>query len=339
MKMSDEAKFTFNEAFVQIWQRGKQPAYNRSSAEGACIHFYTNVLTDMEKQLSLDILEYLKSFIFATSSQLKEVFAKSEEMAFELDSLLLKMVQANYISDFILGTEMAKIDVGEGPFPEDALKIYCIDIAGNQMLTTVISNSHSTWVWKDVISRADIIIKHLTTTRYHTCLKHYKGDELIDFSPVVKLDISSREIRCSARFIIKASDERKEFLFESVRSSEVPAKWRNKVASHLKPLSSPNNKTGKFDFYRMAAFYSIPKLVILAEDEADLLEIADIYYKITENADFFLTTDKEIGSLSSPPAYWRFIPPTDEALSEGEFATGTLKRGAVPAFTKNTSEK
>lgn len=339
MRKVDEKTLAFNPSFRQIWTQGKKPSLKRTSNENVALHFFGEFSSD-EKMVALEILIHLKDFGYSTYDQLITIIQLKGLDVSTFEALIERMYKSNFINYFALGTTIAEVDFKGGVFPEDALKIYCMDMAGNKILTVLDGSHHQIWLPRDTICvRGDVIIKHISTVRYALNLYHFKKELVLEFTPRANFNINSRMIRCSARFIIEDQGQKKEFLFESVRNNEVPALWRKKVSEQLKPLTRPNDKTGKYDFYRAEGFYSVPKLVILAEDESQLLNIGDIYYKSTGNVDFFITTDVEISKTESSTKYWKYIPPSEEVLSSDEFAKGTLKGGTVLLFQAPNNPK
>lgn len=336
MTTQDEEYFSFNPAFKQIWTQGKRPSLRRSSNESVALHFFSE-FTSEEKDVALEILLHIKDFGYSTESQIRQILNLRSLDTEIFASLVDKMYRSNFLNYFILGTTIAEMNFKDSGFPEDALRIFCIDVAGNKILTELDGSHHQIWLPRDTIClRSDIIIKQLSTVRYALNLYHFKQENVLEFTPRADFDINFRMIRCSARFTIEDKGQKKEFLFESVRNNEVPALWRKKVTEQLKPLTKPNDKTGKYDFYRAEGFYSVPKLVILAEDDTLLLDIADIYYKSTDNVNFFMTTDGEIGKKDKAPKYWMYTPPEEKDLLADEFAKGSLKPGTIPTFSKKT---
>lgn len=250
-----------------------------------------------EQQIVLECLVYLSNFRFATKLQLECVLKAKNVDTDNLGSLLDKYVDARVINYFWLAAfEM------DTP-PKNALLVYCLDHCARYILNHFYKDDLISWLSSDNYVSTEILTKCLTTNLFYLQLLTAKGKALRFFSPLYDVNIGKRSMRFSGAFQIIQNGQQKDFILESVKSSDLPILWKKKVDQQIMPFVQN---------YWKKYYQAEPVLVLLVESESDVFETADIYYRRTESTLFRVTTEQEIDKGFEHAVFFKYNPQTED---------------------------
>jgi len=248
--------------------------------------------------LGLEVLKFLKEFCFATREQIEaNLKIKKVDMSC-LDELMDWYLSLRIINYFTF----AKFDIGE--VPEDAFCIFCLDHGARGILTHYSNSDHWNWFSSDNFRSTELVIKYLSTTEVYLQTLKTKRDELKFFEPLYDVNIGKRSIRFSAGFRIMNGFTPRDFILESVRNYDLPIGWQKKVDQQIAPFVEHHWKK----YYE-----TLPVFIFLVEDEAQALEVAEIYYRRTESNQFRIITDQEVKKGFNKAVFLKYVPATEES--------------------------
>ena len=255
---------------------------------------------EYDKQVSIEVLKFLYQFTFATHDQLVQMLELKGIDPSGLDDMIEKMLKERKMNCFYLNQF-----VQQGPFPEDAFVIYCMDFGAVAILSHFSNSDCITWWTTDSERSTELILKYLTTVVFYLTLAEVRGNSLRFFKPIFDVTIGHRDIRFSAAFEVMNGYTAHPFVLESIRSYDLPDNWMEKIDKKIVPFSCQEKHWSKY-FPNMEPVY-----LFLCENERDALEAADLFYRRTEKENFRLITDDQV-ELGLENAYFlKYIPNAD----------------------------
>ncbi len=311
-----------NYDFKQSWLRDF--SFNKTRNESLMIKYFRE--GSPEKQAAgLNILIFLSQFWFATRDQIKQAVELKG-----IDGGLVDEVIDDYVENRVMNCfTLASHELPE--IPADAMRIYCMDHGARHILSHYYREDFVYWQSTDNLRGTEQIVKCLSTLRFYLALAKVKQENLRVFEPLFDVSIGRRNARFSACFEIlnkKGGEESTEwkkdptrkFILESVRDYDLPTYWTKKCTEQIKTYL--NQK------YWQQNFFEEPVIILLAENKNSALEAADIFFRITGNENFRVTTDAEMLKGMEKAIFYKYVP-----SAEGT-GVGSLKAGRASIFSK-----
>ena len=264
-----------------------------------------------EQTMGLEALVLLARFRFATLDQLTRDLQIRGLPTDSLEPLLEELVRNRVLNCFVLALQPLE------EFPEDALKIWCLDWGGRHILLHFYREDFVYWHPADGQRGAGQILSCLSTLRFFLALLEVRRENLRFFDPVFDVSIGRRDARFSALFELRQGETRRKFVLENVRSADLPAAWLRKVSEQICPFLEE----------RCWKRYlpEEPVFLLLADTSAAALEAADLFHRRTQSENFRVTTDQEVAKGMESARFFRYVP-----APEG---TGALQPVRAALFT------
>lgn len=292
---SDEKALSLNYNFKQVFHHEFARAVNM--VEYYTIREYQDPQYKDERQAGLVILDFLKTFGFATRDQLAQMLEQKGINADNLDAILDHYVNRNIMNFFIAAAMPMDI-------PDDALRIYCLDYGAVFILTHFSGSDCVTWLTTDGMRSIRLVVKYLTTVRFFLSMTESKRSELHYFRPLADFNIGNRQTRFSADFQIKSGFTERNFILEVIRKEDFPIDWLKKVDTQIEPFIAQK---------RWQRYYGPePVFIFLAENKDVALEAADIFYRRMQSDQFRVTTDDEIAKGMTKAKFYKYVPATED---------------------------
>lgn len=289
INQKDGKVLSFNYDFVQTFYHDIRSG--RGMPEYAVVAEYMEEPPENRAAI-LEVLLFLKRFAFATVDHI-ETMMRLKGCNVDLPALLNKCVEKYYLNFFTI----SKYDIGE--VPDDAFRVYCLDSRAIYILTHFSSVDSISWFTTDNIRSIELVTKYLATGEFYQNLSEKRPESVKDFYPLYDATIGKRMIRFSGTFTCMNGYTPLDYIFEVVRSYDLPGPWQKKVSEQIAP----------FDERFWQKYYDTkPMYLFLTENLEQGREAAEIFFRITSNSNFLVTTDAAIrdGSLG----VWEFNPDT-----------------------------
>lgn len=265
---------SFNYSYRQSFYR--DPKRNHGMPEYIIVSEFMKS-SDIERQVGLEILIYLRQFCFATRDMLETMLVSKG-----LDISMLDEILTSYVEKYLLNFfTIAQTDMQE--VPDDAMKIYCLDSGAIYILTHFSSTDSVSWMTSDNIRSVELVNKYLATGLFASTLVKNKGKSVSSFIPVFDASIGKRMIRFSGVFTIMHGFTPETYILETVRSFDLPGPWMKKCGEQISVFSSGRHWQKYFE--------SEPVYVLLCENEEVALEAAKILARGLTNQEIRLITD------------------------------------------------
>lgn len=266
---------------------------------------------EAEKQMALEILKFLYSFTFATYKQIVRLLKQRGLEISGLAEVLQKLLDERKINSFYLN-----LFVQNGPIPEDALCIFCIDFGAIPILSHFSTLDCGGWFSTDCIRDSELISKYLSTTDFYLTLSEVQGKALRYFKPIFDVSYKHLAFRFSAVFEIVQDNLSHPFILESIRSYDLPVNWLKNIEKKILPFICGDQLWQKY-------FYKKPVFLLLMENEKDALEAGDMLYRrVGPDVPFRLITDQQVRKGLANAYFLKYIPQPDADCEH----LGELKR-------------
>lgn len=293
----DGENLSFNYSYKTIFYHDIKG--NRGLPEYAVIEKFVTEPENMKAAI-LETLLFIQKFQFASISQIRTMLER-KEIAIDAQELLDKCVQEFMLNYFII----ARYDLGE--IPEDAFKVYCLDTRAVFILSHFSTVDMVSWLTSDNIRCVELVTKYMATGKFFTELYAANKDALRDFTPVFNANIGRRMMRFSASFKLVNGYTPLNYIFEVVRSYDLPGPWQKKVSEQMSVFDQEKCWHRYFDIK--------PYYVFMTENEEQALETAEIFYRLTENRNFLLLLDSMVTENLKTTALLAYDPDTRELVS------------------------
>lgn len=224
----------------------------------------------------LETLLFVQKFAFASTPQI-EAMLKRKGIAVDTKELLNKCVQEYLLNYFII----SKFDLGE--IPEDAFKVYCLDTRATFILSHFSTADVVSWFSTDNFRCIELVTKYMATGSFYTELLDANKNSMKEFTPLFNVNIGRRMMRFSAMFSLVNGYTPLNYVFEVVRSYDLPGPWQKKVSEQVSIFDQEKCWHRYFDIK--------PCYVFLVENDEQGLEVSEIFYRLTGNKDFLILTD------------------------------------------------
>lgn len=289
-----EEKLAINYDYKQVFHHDFNPG--RTMAEYGIIRAYT-AQEPAQRQVGLVVVDFLRSFGFATRKQLEQLLILRGVPYETLDEVLDSYVNLRIMNYFMAAAfEMEEI-------PDDALRIYCLDYGATFILSHFASANMVGWLSTDSIRPIRLVVMYLATVRFFLSLTESKCNDLHYFRPLPDINIGKRISRFSADFQIKSGYTERSFILEVLRSGEFPVDWMKKV-DQIEAFLRPGVYTR---YYREP-----PVFILLAENKDVALEASIILNRRLPDAAFRVTTDEEMQKGVAKARFYKLVPETDD---------------------------
>lgn len=316
------AALNVNYDYKQSWLRDF--SFNKTRNESLMVKYFKEH-DAAQQEVGLNMLIFLSQFWFATRDQIKKALEIKG-----LDASLADEVIDDYVANRVMNCftfAAHELDV----MPPDAMRIYCMDHGARHILSHYYREDFVYWQSTDNLRGTEQIVKCLSTSSFYLSLARVKMENLRTFEPIFDVSIGRRNARFSAMFEIlnkRGGDEpsvwqkdpTRKFILESVRSYDLPAYWQKKCREQIHPYLMQK--------FWQQNFPEEPMFILLAETDEAALEAADIFHRITESANFRITTDKNILRGMEKAPFYKYIPCEESAR------VGTLQPGRAVIFSK-----
>lgn len=279
-------------------------------------------LSEEDRQITLEVLKMLSQFTFATKKQLTRMLIAKGLKPENLEANIALMLENRQMNSFYLCRTMP---AAYEP-PEDAFLIYCMDFGALALLNHFSNSDSFTWFTTDANRGSELIQKYLSTVEFYLALAEVQGPALRYFKPTFDVAFGHREIRFSAAFeITDPNGVGHTFLLETVRNFDLPLNWQDKLDKKIVHFAVKPKNWGKY-------FLEEPVFLILAENDKDALEAAELFYRRTEKTNFRLITDDQIRLGLSKAHFLKYIP-YQPAPIEGEVTEEAQARADLDAMS------
>ncbi|MBR2894106.1 MAG: hypothetical protein IKC03_00420 [Oscillospiraceae bacterium] len=188
--------------------------------------------SDYEKQVILEILKFLYHFTFATRNQLERMLTHRGITLTSMDKLMDQLLADRCINSFYLNQFTS-----DDSAPDDAYIIHCMDFGAVAILSHFSASSNITWFTTDSCRSSELISKYLSTTEFYLSLLEARGAAIKYFKPIFDVTYKHLSIRFSAAFAVTHNSTVHTFILESIRSSDLPLNWMDKVDRKVTPFS------------------------------------------------------------------------------------------------------
>lgn len=278
---------SFNYSYKQTFYHDVKG--NRGLPEYAVITAYMNEPEHI-RQAILEILIFIKKFEFVSVKQLRTMLEGKGIANVDLDLVLEKCVEAYLLNYFII----SQYDMGETP--DDAFRVYCLDTRALFILSHFSTVDTISWFSTDNLRCIELVTKYLATAEFYQQLQKYPKYELSNFAPLFNANIGKRMIRYSAAFTVMHGYTPLNYIFEVVRSYDLPGPWQKKVSEQVAVFDTERCWRKYYD--------TKPYYLFLAEDVEQGREVAEIFHRITGNDAFQIITDDVFSKgLQDSPIY------------------------------------
>lgn len=291
--LADEAELNICYDYRQVFHHEFSPG--KTMAEYGIIRAFSAQPQD-HRQVGIAVVDFLRSFGFATLRQLTQMLEQRGINAEGLEDVLQEYLELRIVNFCIA----AAMDMPE--IPEDALKIYCLDYGATYILSHFASTNMVGWLSTDSIRPIRLVVMYLATVRFFLAMSEAKCSDLHYFRPVPDINIGKRMTRFSADFQIRNGFTERNFILEVLRNSEFPVDWFKKV-DQIEQFLNPK----VYERY----YGEPPIFILLAENNAIALEAAEIFARRLPKAMFRVTTDKELLKGMARAKFYKFVPGTE----------------------------
>ena len=292
--VADEAKLDISYDYRQVFHHAFAP--NKTMAEYGIIRQFA-AQDQAKRQIGIAVVDFLRSFGFATVGQLQQMLALRGIDPTDLDKVLREYLELRVVNFCIAAAmEMDKI-------PDDALRIYCLDYGATYILTHFASANMVGWLSTDSIRPVRLVVMYLATVRFYLAMAESKADDLHYFRPLPDINIGRRMVRFSADFQVRNGFTERTFILEVLRNSEFPVDWLRKV-DQIEQFLNPK--------ICLRYYPEAPVFILLAENNDIALEASEILARRLPEAQFRVTTDREMEKGMARAKFYKFIPAKDE---------------------------
>lgn len=302
--MSEKVYVTRNEGEALSFNYDYKQVFHHESSQPKTLPEYVLVKWYIKqperfKQLTLEVLDFLYKFTFATQTQLERMLKWKGLDTEGLDDILLELLDQRMVNFCYF----SKFDQGGLP-PEDAFRVYCLDFGAIAILSHFSSSDCITWFTTDVVRSTELVLKYLTTTLFYLSLAEARGSALRYFKAAYDVSIGHRDIRFSGSFEIMQGSTPHPFILESIRAFDLPVGWADKVEKKVLPFSNSKNW--------VKYFVTEPVYLFLVENEELALETAATFYRNTGKDNFRLITDGQLKGGLDKAIFLKYVPVEEE---------------------------
>lgn len=290
--MEDEEALNFCYDHRQVFHHEFSPG--RTMAEYGIIRAFSGQ-SQVHRQIGIAVVDFLRSFGFATFRQLTQMLEQRGIEAGDLEQVLQQYLDLRVLN-FCIAADM------DMPIPEDALRIYCLDYGATHILSHFASANMVGWLSTDSIRPIRLVVMYLATVRFYLAMSE-AGIALHYFRPIPDINIGKRMVRFSADFQLdNGSGTGRSFVLEVLRNVEFPIDWLKKM-DQIEQFLNP----------RVCERYygQPPMFILLAENNAIALEAAEIFARRIPSGEFRVTTDKEMEKGMDHAKFYKFMAATE----------------------------
>lgn len=289
VKNNEDRLFSFHYDYKQTWDH----KFNMQGlrAPGTYVKMLANLKDEREKECILTILKYVVSVNIASKNQIARYLTLFGFDVTNLEDKLNDMIEKRLLNMFAL----AAVPLPE--IPEDALRFYCLDMGGKEILNHFGRNELLDWLSINSVRSTELVNKYLTTNEFQLALLSKLRSAVSYFNSPVDLSIGTRFMRMSGEFRIQTGSIPRDYLLEVIRSYDVPLFFRNKSEKISELLNTRH----------VERYFKLPPTIILmAENDEQLLECAGLFYRMCGYDDFFLTSDLRINEGMGDHSFLRY---------------------------------
>lgn len=291
IKQDTNQAFSINYDYKQSWHhpfnmQGVKPDY-------VYVKNFLDIRNERNADITIEILRFVLKFNFATTQQIDRHLQAKGFLTSDLSSILDGFLSSRILNMFTLARH---------PLPEvpaDALKCYCLDFGGKHLLTHYGTEDVLDWVSTNAARGTELITKYLITTQFYLALQEAVPETLSYFNSFENFNIGRRDMQVSACFEIMSGHTPRTFILESIRKYDLPSSFQRK-AEKFDALYSQK--------YIERYFRLNPVILLLAENDQEALEAADIFYRNTKNDQFRMLTDERIQNGFHEESFLKYNP-------------------------------
>lgn len=254
---------------------------------------HTEALNDED----LCIIKFIYHHSFATAEIIRDLIRPDSSIE-EVREILEKLLRTRFLNKFAV--TIYKLE----DYPEDALDVYCLDYGGRKLLMHYGDPEDEADKWTQSMAMMSIpkVIEKLISADFHVQLMKSCGSNLEYIKPNPVYRKSKDPTMPNFEFCIKNDNERKYFLGVIVRQTNLLPYFRDLMARIDDLVSS---KAWKRYFFDQA---EPPVVIVLAEDDALVLEAAKIVSQRTSIQAVRYTTDARMHQpLSKKGTFLKFV--------------------------------
>lgn len=248
------------------------------------------------------ILKYVLSVNIASLDQIERFLDHCGVSSENVEDMLQNMYETRLLNVFCL----AAIPLPE--IPDDALKFYCLDLGGKEILNHFGKNDLLDWLSINSVRSTELVNKYLTTNEFQLALLNEFRGALHYFNSPVDLSIGNRFMRMSAEYRIQTGSVPRDFLLEVVRYYDLPLFFRGKAEKINDFLNGRH----------VERYFKIPPtIVLLTENDEQCLESADLFHRMCGYDDVILTTDLRVNAGLGDDTFLRYDPGNETLVPVG----------------------
>lgn len=314
MEVYLKADEVMNFSFPTTWKQSfahESIQYKTANEAMVLKMFFNGEFSKEEQDIGYEIIVVLREFRFATKNQLYRILVRkgyevSEEL---LDSFLKKAVRGRYLNAFTLVMyEMKEI-------PEDAFLIYCLDHGSMWILKHFydddidkVMRSSDAWRSPQQVSESLVI------TEFFANLLADDMPAVKYFHPGAEFILHGKHLKFSADCCFAKGLGSKNILLETVRSDDLPVRWREKAETKIVPFLYETISESVPDWFWARYFDEQPSLVLVAETQEQAIEASELFCRLSGNVDFRVITDEEILKGFENGVFFRYDAASKELL-------------------------
>lgn len=274
-----------------------------------------------DRAIIKEIAVFLAKFKFATEEHISKMLRIKGYPSDSCDKFIPLLMEKKFINCFTFSCTVF------ATYPEDAARIYCLDLCGMYILHHFHQAEYLVWKKSDVYYGYDLVMKFLSTTVFYISLLEVKGENLKSFDPCFDILLKNRMTRFSASFYANNGKAEHPFLLESIRRSDMPEYYRKKLREQV---------TSFMGTYTWAHHFSEPPaFVLLVESEDMIREVADTFAHVVEDVNFVVVTNADVARDMVKARFFYYDLPKDE---NGRPAVeGTLSSRDAKILSRKTS--
>ncbi len=254
----------------QYFEHGSSPA--KTMPEYILVKNFA-ALSREEKQVAVEVMQFLYNFTFASRDQLERYLRLKEVDTVCLSRCIHEMVNNRQMNSFYLDSD------GAGCFgqtvPEDAFVLYCLDFGALPILNHFTKQDNNVWFSTDACRCEAQILKSLKVVEFYLALLEAQGSYLYAFNPHYWVSFKHLDFSTSAQFTICRNHKYGFFLFEVVNNDDLCGYWQKKLDEKIAPFVSQEGNWKKY-------FSSMPNFLLLVDNKEDGARAADYFFRRTE---------------------------------------------------------
>jgi len=267
-------------------------------------YVYIKNFIDKKNEKSMDIylalLKFILKICFATEKQIKTYLKYKGFDTTDIEKLLDYLLQSRVLNMFAI----SKFPLFE--IPEDALRCYCLDFGGKHILSHYDTDDILSWTSTNAVRGVEYVTKYLMTTQFYLSLVGSVPDNIYYFDSFDNFNIGKRDVQVNAKFEIMNGHTPRGFILEVVRKYDIPSSFQKKVEK-LNVL---------FEEKHIDRYFKIrPVILLLAENDKMALEVADIFFRNTNNDQFRILTDARIKDGFNARSFMKYDPVENKLLT------------------------